>query len=90
MACGILVHYKELNQGLVTKVPSSNHLAAREFPKKWLLDKSWETQTLKEKTDMLNSIKNKTFSLKDTVKKDKLQNGDIQRVQNPLEYKENS
>lgn len=45
---------------------------------------------MKEKTDMLNSIKNKTFSLKDTVKKDKLQNGDIQRVQNPLEYKENS
>ena len=69
MACGILAHNKELNQGLVAKVPSSNHLTAREFLKKWLLDKLWETQTMKEKIDMLNSIKNKNFSLKDTVKK---------------------
>lgn len=69
MACGILVHNKELNQGLVTKVPSSNHLTVREFLKKWLLDKLWETQTMKEKINMLNSIKNKNFFLKDTVKK---------------------
>ena len=69
MACWILAHNKELNQGLVTKVPSSNHLTAREFLKKWLLDKLWETQTMKEKIDMLNYIKNKNFSLKDTVKK---------------------